>query len=268
MIGLSGICGRTCTRRSGMLKTLGIVQACCHARQFRCRAARKLGGRSVLEWVIRHVTDSLRLDGVIVLVCDDADHRFMRNLVPADVPFFVGTKPDSLGRFSQALEQYATQDVIRIRGDHLFIDPCADRPPGDHRRRASAMRLHQLLLARRPAGHPFAGGSLCRMDPRSALHKAARHAKHPEEREHVTRFIYSHPEKFNIRLIPAPAEIDRDDVRLTVEMEEDWDHVLTIYEALGPEKMDWRRISHLLDQQPALRSRMAALNRDTVHAQW
>ena len=102
----------------------------------------------------------------------------------------------------------------------------------------------------------------------TALHKAARHAKHPEEREHVTRFIYSHPEKFNIRLIPAPAEIDRDDVRLSVEMEEDWDHVLTIYEALGPEKMDWRRISHLLDQQPALRSRMAALNRDTVHAQW
>jgi hypothetical protein len=51
-------------------------------------------------------------------------------------------------------------------------------------------------------------------------------------------------------------------------MEEDWDHILTIYEALGPDKMDWRRISHLLDQQPALRSRMAALNRDTVHAQW
>ena len=75
-----------------MLKTLGIVQACCHARQFRCRAARKLGGRSVLEWVIRHVTDSMRLDGVIVLVCDEADHRFMRNLVPADVPMFVGTR--------------------------------------------------------------------------------------------------------------------------------------------------------------------------------
>ena len=251
-----------------MLKTLGIVQACCHARQFHCRAARKLGGRSVLEWVIRHVTESLRLDGVIVLVCDDADHRFMRNLVPADVPIFVGTKPDSLGRFSQALEQYATEGVVRVRGDHLFIDPAL---------------IDRLVTA--AADHPQCDYlSYCSRDGRpvvlspvgvyaewiraSALHKAARHAKHPEEREHVTRFIYSHPEKFNIRLIPAPAEIDRDDVRLSVEMEEDWDHILTIYEALGPDKMDWRRITNLLDQHPALRTRMAALNRDTVHAQW
>ncbi len=110
--------------------------------------------------------------------------------------------------------------------------------------------------------------NFCRKDLTTALFKATRHAKYPDEREHVTKYIYSHPEKFNIRLIPAPIEIDRDDVRLTVDEEEDWDHVLTIYEALGPEKMDWRRIANLLDHQPALRSRMAALNRDTVHAQW
>lgn len=251
-----------------MLKTLGIVQACCHARQFCCRAARKLGGRSVLELVIRHVTDSLRLDGVIVLVCDEADHRFMRNLVPSDVPIFVGTKPDSLGRFSQALEQYAAQAVVRVRGDHLFIDPALidrliitaeEHPQCDY------------VTYRSRDGQPAIlspVGVYAEWIRSHALHKAARHAKHTEDREHVTRYIYSHPEKFNLRLIPAPAEIDRDDVRLTVEMEEDWDHILTLYEALGPEKMDWRRITNLLDQQPALRSRMAAMNRDTVHAHW
>ena len=81
------------------------------------------------------------------------------------------------------------------------------------------------------------------------------------DREHVTRYLYSHPEKFNLRLIPAPAEIDREDVRLTVDLDEDWDHALAIYEALGPERLDWQRIARLLDHQPALRSRMAALNR-------
>ena len=81
------------------------------------------------------------------------------------------------------------------------------------------------------------------------------------DREHVTRYLYSHPEKFNLRLIPAPTEIDREDVRLTVDLDEDWDHALAIYEALGPERLDWQRIARLLDHQPALRSRMAALNR-------
>ena len=89
-------------------------------------------------------------------------------------------------------------------------------------------------------------------------------ARDPLDREHVTRYLYSHPEKFNLRLMPAPAEIDREDVRLTVDIEEDWDHALAIYEALGPERLDWQRIARLLDHQPALRSRMAALNR--VHA--
>ena len=95
----------------------------------------------------------------------------------------------------------------------------------------------------------------------AALRKANRLARDQLDREHVTRYLYSHPEKFNVRLMPAPDEIDREDVRLTVDIDEDWDHALAIYEALGPERLDWQRIARLLDHQPALRSRMAALNR-------
>ncbi len=50
-------------------------------------------------------------------------------------------------------------------------------------------------------------------------------------------------------------------MRLAVDTEEDWEHAQTIYEALGPEALDWQRIAGLLEQQPALRTRMAALNR-------
>ena len=32
------------------------------------------------------------------------------------------------------------------------------------------------------------------------------------------------------------------------------------FEALGPEHLDYHRVAHLLDHQPALRQRMAALN--------
>jgi spore coat polysaccharide biosynthesis protein SpsF len=95
----------------------------------------------------------------------------------------------------------------------------------------------------------------------TALWKAARNAKAPADRQHVTRYIYTHPQKFHLSFLPAPAAIDRDDVRLRVDIEEDWDHALAIYEALGPEQFDWQRIADLLDHQPALRRRMAALNR-------
>jgi len=63
-------------------------------------------------------------------------------------------------------------------------------------------------------------------------------------------------------LIPTPDRIDRDDVRLTLDIEEDWENALAIFDAIDPDEVDWQRIANLLDHQPAMRSRMAALNRE------
>jgi spore coat polysaccharide biosynthesis protein SpsF (cytidylyltransferase family) len=99
-----------------------------------------------------------------------------------------------------------------------------------------------------------------------ALRKANRLARERLDREDATGYFRSHAEKFNLRWIPAPAEIDREDVRLTVDSEEDWDHALLLFEALGAERFDWQRITRYLDHQPAMRRRMAALNRAYAHA--
>ncbi len=106
-----------------MLKNLGMVQACCHTPRFRSNAFRRLGGRSLLEWVIRRVTDSMRLDGVIVVACSREDCCALGRLVPSDVPVFFGEGDDTLARFCRALEQYPAEGVVRVRGDNLFVDP-------------------------------------------------------------------------------------------------------------------------------------------------
>ena len=247
-----------------MLKTLGIVQACFGSPRFHRVVSRRLGSRPLLEWVVRRVTDCTQLDGVIVVACDAVEHRFIGSLVPADVPVFVGDRTDALHRFCRALEQYPAEAVVRVRGDNPFIDPglidrlvttAASNPNCDYVSYCSRDGRPAILS---PVG-VFAEW-FCT----AALRRADRTAKAAADREHVTRYIYSHPEKFNIRLIPAPREIDRDDVRLTVDIEEDWEHALAIYDALGPEALEWQRIAELLDHQPALRKRMADLNR--VHA--
>ena len=249
-----------------MLRNLGIVQASFHLPRFRANAMRRLGGRSLLEWVVRRVTDSMRLDGVIVVVCEPEDSRAVSHLVPSDVPVVHAEGEDALDRFTRALEQYQAEGVVRVLGDNFFID---------------AGLIDRLVTT--AESHPNCDYvSYCSRDGRpailspvsvyaewfrsSALRKANRSARDTLDREHVTRYLYSHPEKFNIRLTPAPTEIDRDDVRLTVDIEEDWDHALAIYEALGPELLDWQRIANLLNHQPALRSRMAVLNRVHAHA--
>jgi spore coat polysaccharide biosynthesis protein SpsF len=177
----------------------------------------------------------------------------------------VGKRPDPLGCLAAAIEEYPAEAIVRIGCGCPFVDP---------------MLIDRLVIAAETEpGHDYV--SYCSRDGRpailspmgvnaewistSALRKLARRARTPQDRESVTRYLHTHPEKFRIHFVPAPERIDREDVRLTVDIEEDWEHTVAIFEALGPDELDWQRIAELLYHQPALRKRMAALNR--AHAQ-
>lgn len=247
-----------------MLRHLGMIQACFHQPRFRANARRKMGGRPALEWVVRRVTDSIRLDGVILVACDAEDRcrSELSRLVPSDVPIAFGEDADVLGRFVKALEQYPADGVVRVRGDDIFVDPgLIDRLVTKAESCPDCDYVGYCSRDGRPAILSSAGvyAEWFRV---TALRRADRLASDPSDREHITSFFHAHPEKFNLQFVRAPAEIDREDVRLTVDIEEDWEHALAIFDALGPEQFDWQRIARLLDHQPALRSRMAALNRD------
>jgi spore coat polysaccharide biosynthesis protein SpsF len=250
-----------------MLRHLGIVQACFQSPRFRWNATRKLGGRPLLEWVIRRVTDSICLDGVMVMVvCTPDDRRAVAHLIPSDVPVFHAEGADALVDLTRALEQYPAEGVVRVCGDNLFIDPglidrlliAAESQPGcDYVGYCSRDGRPAILSPANVYGEWFRA---------AALRKADRLARRDSDRQNVTSCFHAHPEKFELCLLPAPIEIDREDVRLTVDIEEDWEHAVAIFEALGPERLDWQRIANLLDHQPALRRRMATLNRECAQA--
>jgi spore coat polysaccharide biosynthesis protein SpsF len=222
---------------------------------------RKFGGRPLLEWVVRRVTDSMRLDGVIVVACDTEHCCSLTRMVPSDVPVYFGQGEDSLARCAKALECFPAEGVVRVLGDNVFIDPgLIDRLVTTAEAHPGCDYESYCLRDGRPA--VLAQVSLYAEWFRAdTLRKANRLARSPLDRQDVTRYIYSHPETFRLRLMPAPEAIDREDVRLTIDIEEDWEHAQAIYDALGPERFDWQGIARLLEQQPALRSRMAALNR-------
>ena len=244
-----------------MLKTLGIVQASFHSDSFRANVSRKIGGQSLLEWVVRRVTDSMQLGGVIVLASEAIEHRALCKLVPPDVPVLMSETSDMLSRFTLALEEYPAEAVVRIQGDNLFIDPALiDRLVTAAESFEDCDYVSYGSRDGRPAIlSPV--GIYAEWFRVRALRRANRLAKNPVDRERVTSYLYSHSEKFQVQWIPAPAEIDRDDVRLTIANDEDWDHALAIYDALGPEAFDWQRIARFLSHQPGMRMRMAALNR-------
>jgi spore coat polysaccharide biosynthesis protein SpsF len=223
-------------------------------------AARRFGDSSLLEWVVRRITDSLLLDQLAVLV-DGRLSETVLGLVPTDVPVYVGRQIDALSRFAAAVRHYDADQVVRVSLASPFVDPSlidrlictATAHPGSDYIGYVANRGGPAVLLRLGV---FA--EWCRAE---AVLRADRKATETDDRKEATRFVFSHPELFKLRLVPVPPQLDRDDLRLTIDVEEDWDHAQTIFEALGPEALDWQRIAELLDQQPAMRQRMAVLNR-------
>jgi spore coat polysaccharide biosynthesis protein SpsF len=243
-----------------MLNTLGIVQLRQGSAWSTSKIGRKLGGKSLLEWVVRRLTDCQRLDGVIVLLGDSADDRALCDLVPPDVPIFVSGKKDPLARFVAALDEYRAKAAVRVCPDNPFIDPVlVDRLVST----ADADRCDYVSYCSsdgRPAAlSPL--GVFAEWCTAEVLRRADSEANCGSDRDQVTAYIHSRPNRFKVRLIPIPAELDRHDVRLRIDLEEDWEHAQVIYEALGSDEWDWQRIAGLLDHQPALRQRMALLNR-------
>jgi spore coat polysaccharide biosynthesis protein SpsF len=245
-----------------MSRTMAVVQPRMATRGAKSHYTRKLGGQSLLERVVRRLTDCQRLERVAVVISDRPEEESVFDLVPRDVAVFVSQRRDPLARVCDAIEHFRPEAVVCVPADQ----PCVDQVFVD-RLVSTAVEnpAYDYISYSSRDGQPVILSPLgvfaewCRT---SALARADREATTAADREHITRYLYSHPETFRLRLIPVPAELDRDDLRLTVAHEEDWDHLHTIYDALGPEGFDWRRIADLLHRHPAVRERMAHLNRE------
>jgi spore coat polysaccharide biosynthesis protein SpsF len=224
--------------------------------------AKRLGNRSILEWVVRRVTDAQTLSTVVVV----ADYRDPRRqlidaITPADVPVFFGKQSDALGRLAAAAKKFSAEAVVRVRVDHPFVDPVLiDRlvreaqldPTFEYISYGNSRNCATL------ASRTGLFAEWCRSD---ALARANRDATDAQDRQDAMRYVRTHPQLFQTRILPAPEALDRDDLRLAVVSEEDLDHAQTIYDALGPESLDWQQIARLLNHQPQIRHRMALLNR-------
>ena len=86
---------------------------------------------------------------------------------------------------------------------------------------------------------------------RGALERAAREAREPHQREHVTPYIYEHPDLFRLASVENPD--DRSQLRWTVDTPEDLAFVRAVYDALGGSQIfGWKTVLGLLLANPSL----------------
>lgn len=223
-------------------------------------ARRRFGGKSLLEWVVRRVSESERISGIVVLAGNGSLARSLCASCPPDARVFHAAAGDPLGRLAEAARSLPCKALVRLNVSHPFVDPDL---------------IDRLITTACTSGCDYASFSFsdgrpvsesklgvfaewCHVD---ALLRADRLATEPADRAQATRFLYSRPDLFRLKMITVPPQLDRDDVRLAIHDEEDWEEVQLVLDALGPESLDWQYITALLDRQPTIRARMAHRNR-------
>ncbi|HEY6563407.1 MAG TPA: hypothetical protein VIY86_02830, partial [Pirellulaceae bacterium] len=91
----------------------------------------------------------------------------------------------------------------------------------------------------------------------SALITADRELQVPEERLAVAAYMASHSDLFHVQRVPIPYQQRGDSLHFKLECYDDLDCLDDILEALGPDRIDWAALSHLVESHPGLKRRLS-----------
>lgn len=130
------------------------------------------------------------------------------------VDVFRGSENDVLSRYLAAAREMKADIIVRITADCPLIDPVIIDDAIHGFLQGSCDYFSNVLKRTFPRGMDVEVFS------RKALEEANLKAKLPSEREHVTLYIYRHPEHFQIKNFER--EKDDSHLRLTVDTQEDF----------------------------------------------
>lgn len=195
-----------------------IIQARMSSTRLPGKVLMQLGAHSVLELVLRRLARSRHLVQLVVATTtepeDDAIVTACSRLSLAKpIEVHRGSLTDVLSRYVGAASAFGGDPLIRVTSDCPLIDPGVIDSMLERFAQTDCDYLSNAIE------RTFPRGLDTEVFSKDALMRAAGLAQQPHEREHVTPFIYQHPERF--RLQHWVRETNRSALRWTLDTPED-----------------------------------------------
>jgi spore coat polysaccharide biosynthesis protein SpsF len=242
------------------MKTVIIVQARMTSTRLPGKVLLPLADQPMLMRLVERLRRVKQADAIVIATTtnatDDPIATLCETLV---VPCHRGSEHDVLSRYADAARLNAAQVVVRVTSDCPLIDPVLV----DKLITIYAEGGCDYVSNMQPPTWPY--GMAIEVFSAAALDDAHREATQDSEREHVTPFIYWHPERYRLRNIESPQNLSQQ--RWTVDTPEDYQLVRRLFETLYPENPhftladvlammeahpDWMRINQHIQQKQAL----------------
>lgn len=227
------------------MKALIIVQARMTSTRLPGKVLLPLAGEPMLARLIERLRRVRRANGIVVATTTNAtDDPIVALCAQLGVPCHRGSEQDVLSRYADAARLYGADVVVRITADCPLIDPALIDQLIETYEEGDSDYVSNML----PPTWPY--GMAVEVFSAAALAQAHAEATQAAEREHVTPFLYWHPERYRLRNVASPVDLSRH--RWTVDTPEDYELVRRLFDHLMPTQPQFTQadVLALLDQHP------------------
>lgn len=234
-----------------MNNIVAIIQARTGSTRLPGKIFKELCGRPILWHVVNRLSHSKLLNKIVVATTtlpeDDLVEKFC---VENNILFSRGSSEDVLSRYYEAAKKFDSDIIIRITSDCPVIDPqILDKMTEVF---AAINRTERLDYMSNFIQRTFPRGLDAEIFTFNVLRKTFNEAKLQYEREHVTPYIYQHPQIFTLKNFSC--EKDYSFHRWTIDTLEDFKLIEIIYNELFYKKeiFLFEDILKLFDENPKL----------------
>lgn len=225
-----------------------IVQARMGASRFPGKPLKTVLHRPLLSYLVERLRQASTLNEIVIATSiDPRDDAIAKWCAEEKIACFRGSEQNVLERYVFAARAHHADVVVRVTGDCPLIDPeIVD----------TVVRFylqHQFDYVSNAIVRSYPRGLDVEICSLKVLEKALQLATKPEEREHVTLYLYEHPEQFSIGSVKQSSTESND--RWTVDTPEDFELVSKLLTALYPQNPQFRMkdVLILLDKHPEWR---------------
>ncbi len=186
-------------------------------------------GQPALQLLVERLQRAKCLDGIVIATTNHpADAVIERLAAKLGVACFRGSEEDVLERVLLAAQSAQADVIVEITGDCPLLDPAmVDAVVESH-------RSGQYDYVSNGLRRPLPLGFIVQAFATSVLAEVAQLTQDPADHEHVSLYIYEHPERYRLHAVIMEEAEKNADIRLTLDTADDYAVISAVFEALYP----------------------------------
>lgn len=223
-----------------------------------------LVGKPSLQHIIERLKRSYYVDDVVVATTvNETDTPIVRLCEQINCSYFRGSEEDVLLRVLDTAKSVNADIIVEITGDCPVID---------HRHVDHLVELFfsgDYDYASNIIERSFPRGFDTQIFPVSVLEEVNRLTNSQTDHEHVSLYIYNHPERFHLINWKADDFMNHPEIEITLDMPADYQLICEVYKRLYPDNMDFSAedVVKLLLENPSLLDIVKEVRRKNPHEQ-